>query len=43
MGWKVCQNCHGNGTIVVINKKGLPEEKKCPARCINGKVNTGLI
>jgi hypothetical protein len=43
MGWKICQTCQGNGKIIAINKKGHPEEQPCPARCINGKINTGLI
>jgi DnaJ-class molecular chaperone len=42
-GHRVCQNCHGNGTITVINKKGHPETKTCFACNGQGTVNPRLI
>lgn len=41
--WVRCQTCQGNGKIYREVKPGKWEYVKCPAGCINGKVNTGLI
>lgn len=41
---RICQHCHGNGTVTVWNpKKKTYEQIKCPAGCNNGKVNIGTI
>lgn len=40
--WVRCLTCQGNGVIKEI-KNGKVTEKPCPARCNNGKVNTGTI
>lgn len=41
--WVRCQNCQGNGTILVEVRPGKWENRKCPACGGSGKVNTGLI
>lgn len=44
--WVACQTCHGNGVVQVekiVNGKSTWKTEKCPAGCINGKVNTGIL
>jgi DnaJ-class molecular chaperone len=42
-GHRKCQNCHGHGTVTVINKKGRPEPQTCYACGGAGTVNPRLV
>lgn len=40
---RICQNCHGNGTLTVEVKPGKWQSKKCPACKGTGKVVISTI
>lgn len=42
-GHRPCQNCHGHGTVTVIDKKGNPQTVTCPACRGNKTVNPRLV
>lgn len=43
MAWVRCQNCQGNGTVLVEVKPGKWERQACAACGGTGKVNPGTV